>query len=105
MGQAFGSVAQLFLGVEGFRGETIGMDAKRRPVTEVGRAIQAHTRAIIRLIRLLKHRAAAVPSEAAAALKELDPRRDLAVTRHNTRCIAPSTFDPESRDATRPAPP
>ena len=31
------------------------MDATRRPVTEVERAIQAHTRAIARLIRCLKH--------------------------------------------------
>jgi hypothetical protein len=49
------------------------MDATRRPVTVVERAIQAHTQAIARLIRLLKHRAAAVRSEAAAALQELDP--------------------------------
>ncbi len=49
------------------------MDATRRPVTEVGRAIQAHTRAIARLIRCLKHPDEAVRSEAAAALKGLDP--------------------------------
>jgi hypothetical protein len=39
-------------------------------VTEVERAIRAYTQAIARLIRLLKHRAAAVRSAAAAALKE-----------------------------------
>jgi hypothetical protein len=50
------------------------MDATTRPVmTEVGRAIQAHTRAIARLIRLLKHEDESVRSEAAAALKGLDP--------------------------------
>jgi hypothetical protein len=37
-------------------------------VTEVALAIQAHTPAIARLIRLLKHRAAAVQAEAAVAL-------------------------------------
>ena len=79
MGQAFGSVAQLFLGVEGFRGETIGMDATRRPVTEVERAIQAHTRAIARLINLLKHPDEAVRSAAAAALKGLDAPPTLAL--------------------------
>jgi hypothetical protein len=41
--------------------------------TEVGRAIQAHTRAIARLIRCLKHPDEAVRSEPAAALKGLDP--------------------------------
>jgi hypothetical protein len=49
------------------------MDATRRPVTEVERAIQAHIQAIARLIRLLKHRAAAVQAEAADALRGLDP--------------------------------
>jgi hypothetical protein len=49
------------------------MDATRPVVTEVGRAIQAHTRAIARRIRLLKHEDEAVRSESAAALKELDP--------------------------------
>ena len=49
------------------------MDATRRPVTEVGRAVQAHKRAIARLIRCLKHPDEAVRSEAAAALKGLDP--------------------------------
>jgi hypothetical protein len=48
------------------------MDATRRPVTEVERAIQAHTQAIARLIRLLKHRAAAVRSGAADAVRGLD---------------------------------
>jgi hypothetical protein len=42
-------------------------------VTEVERVIQAHTRAIVRLTRLLKHRAAAVQAEAADALRGLDP--------------------------------
>jgi hypothetical protein len=79
MGQAFGFVAQLFLGVDGSRGETSGMDATRRPVTEVERAIQAHTRAIARLINLLKHPNEAVCSEAAAALKQLDPPPTLAL--------------------------
>jgi HEAT repeat protein len=73
MGQAFGSVAQLFLGVDGSRGETIGMDATRRPMTEVERAVQAHTRAIARLIHFLKHEDESVRSEAASALKGLDP--------------------------------
>src|SRR6516165_10451875 len=73
MGQAFRSVAQLFSGVDGSRGETIGMDATRRPVTEVERAVRAHDRAIARLIRLLKHEDESVRSEAAAALKGLDP--------------------------------
>jgi hypothetical protein len=41
--------------------------------SEVGRAIQAHTRAIARLIRWLKHPDEAVRSEASAALKGLDP--------------------------------
>jgi HEAT repeat protein len=49
------------------------MDATRRPVTEVERAVQAHKRAIARLIRCLKHPDEAVRSEAAAALKGLDP--------------------------------
>jgi HEAT repeat protein len=49
------------------------MDATRRPVTEVERAVRAHERAIARLIRLLKHEEEAVRSEAAAALKKLDP--------------------------------
>ena len=49
------------------------MDATRRPVTEVGRAVRAHKQAIARLIRLLKHEDEAVRSEAAAALKGLDP--------------------------------
>ena len=49
------------------------MDATRRPVTEVERAVRAHERAIARLIRLLKHEEEAVRSEAAAALKGLDP--------------------------------
>jgi hypothetical protein len=48
-------------------------------VTEVGRAIQAHTRAIARLIRLLKHEDESVRSEAAAALKGLDPPPTLAL--------------------------
>ena len=48
------------------------MDATRRPVTEVERAVQAHKRAIARLIRCLKHPDEAVRSEAAAALQELD---------------------------------
>ena len=42
-------------------------------MTEVGRAIQAHTRAIARLIRYLKHPDEAVRSEASDALKGLDP--------------------------------
>jgi HEAT repeat protein len=49
------------------------MDATRRAVTEVERAIRAHKRAIARLIRLLKHEDEAVRSGAAAALKGLDP--------------------------------
>ena len=49
------------------------MDATSRPVTEGGRAIQAHKGALARLINLLKHRDEAVRSEAAAALKGLDP--------------------------------
>ena len=49
------------------------MDATRRPVTEVERAVRAHKRAIARLNRLLKHEDEAVRSEAAAALKGLDP--------------------------------
>src|SRR6516162_4310824 len=49
------------------------MDATRRPVTEVGRAVRAHNRAIARLIRCLKHPDEAVRSEAAAALKAIDP--------------------------------
>jgi hypothetical protein len=49
------------------------MDATRRPVTEVGRAVRAHNRAIARLIRLLKHEDESVRSEAAAALKAIDP--------------------------------
>ena len=49
------------------------MDATRRPVTEVERAVQAQKRAIARLIRCLKHPDEAVRSEAAAALKGLDP--------------------------------
>ena len=49
------------------------MDATRRPVTEVERAIRAHKRALARLIRCLKHPDEAVRSEAAAALKGLDP--------------------------------
>ena len=49
------------------------MDATSRPVTEVGRAVRAHERAIERLIRLLKHEDEAVRSEAAVALKGLDP--------------------------------
>jgi HEAT repeat protein len=48
------------------------MDATRRPVTEVERAVQAHKRAIARLIRLLKHEDESVRSGAAAALKGLD---------------------------------
>ena len=48
------------------------MDATRRAVTEVERAVQAHKRAIARLIRCLKHPDEAVRSEAAAALQELD---------------------------------
>ena len=38
---------------DGPRKETSGMDATRRPVTEVERAVQAHKRAIARLIRPL----------------------------------------------------
>jgi hypothetical protein len=49
------------------------MDATRRPVLGVGRAVNAHRSAIARLIRCLKHRAAAVRSEAADALKGIDP--------------------------------
>ena len=49
------------------------MDAASRPVREVERAIQAHTGAIARLIRLLKHRAAAAQAEAADALCGFDP--------------------------------
>jgi hypothetical protein len=49
------------------------MDATRRALTEVERAVRAHKRAIARLIRLLKHEDEAVRSEAAAALKGLDP--------------------------------
>jgi hypothetical protein len=49
------------------------MDAMRQPVTEVERAVQAHKRAIARLICCLKHPDEAVRSEAAAALKGLDP--------------------------------
>jgi hypothetical protein len=58
------------------------MDATRRPVTEVERAIQAHTQAIARLITLLKHRATAVRSGTADALRGLDPPpvRDLIAT-------------------------
>jgi hypothetical protein len=49
------------------------MDATRRSVTEVQRAIQAPTQAIAQLINLLKHPAEAVRPEAAASLKGLDP--------------------------------
>jgi hypothetical protein len=49
------------------------MDATSRPVTEGGRAIQAHKGALARLINLLKHPDEAVRSEAAAALKTIDP--------------------------------
>ena len=42
-------------------------------MTEVERAVQAHKLAIARLIRCLKHPDEAVRSEAAAALKGLDP--------------------------------
>ena len=49
------------------------MDATARPVTAVERAIQAQTRAIARLIGLLKHRAAAVQVDAADALRALAP--------------------------------
>jgi HEAT repeat protein len=49
------------------------MDTTSRPVTEVERAVQAHKRAIARLIRLLKHEDEAVRSEAADALRGLDP--------------------------------
>jgi hypothetical protein len=49
------------------------MDTTSRPVTDVERAIQAHTRAIAPLIRLLKHRTAAVRAGAADALRGLDP--------------------------------
>jgi hypothetical protein len=49
------------------------MDATRRAVTEVERAIQAHKRALAQLINLLKHPDEAVRSEAAAALKTIDP--------------------------------
>jgi hypothetical protein len=55
------------------------MNATSRPVTEVGRAIQAHRRAITRLIRCLKHRDEAVRSEASSALKGLDPPPTLAL--------------------------
>jgi hypothetical protein len=79
MGQAFAAVAQLFLEVDGSRGETIGMDATRRPVTAVERAIQAHKRALTHLINLLKHPDEAVRSESAAALKALDPPPTLAL--------------------------
>ena len=49
------------------------MDATRRPTTEIGRAVLAHTRAIARLINGLKHRDESVRAEAAAALRGLDP--------------------------------
>ena len=49
------------------------MDATRRALTEVERAVRAHKRAIARLIRLLKREDEAVRSEASAALKGLDP--------------------------------
>jgi HEAT repeat protein len=55
------------------------MDATRRPVTEVERAIQAHKRALARLINLLKHQDEAVRSAAAAALKGLDAPPTLAL--------------------------
>jgi HEAT repeat protein len=55
------------------------MDATRRPVTEVERATQAHKRALAQLINLLKHPDEAVRSEAAAALKTLDPPPTLAL--------------------------
>jgi HEAT repeat protein len=55
------------------------MDATRRAVMEVERAIRAHKRAIARLIRLLKHEDEAVRSGAAAALKGLDPPPTLAL--------------------------
>ena len=64
---------------DGPGGETSGMDATRRPVTEVERAVQAHKRAIARLIHLLKHEDESVRSEAAAALKGLDPPPTLAL--------------------------
>jgi hypothetical protein len=49
------------------------MDATRRAVTGVARAVRAHERAIARLVRLLKHEDEAVRSAAAAALEGLDP--------------------------------
>jgi HEAT repeat protein len=49
------------------------MDATGRPATEVGRAVRAYRSAIARLIRCLRDPDEAVRSEAAAALKGLDP--------------------------------
>jgi HEAT repeat protein len=49
------------------------LDATRRAVTEVERAVRAHDRAIARLIRCLKDPDEAVRSGAAAALKGIDP--------------------------------
>jgi hypothetical protein len=49
------------------------MGATSRPATEVERAVRAHDRAIARLIRCLKARDETLRSEAAVALKELDP--------------------------------
>jgi HEAT repeat protein len=49
------------------------MDATRRAVTEVERAIQAHKRALAQLINLLKSPDGAVRAGAADALRGLDP--------------------------------
>jgi hypothetical protein len=56
-----------------------GMNATSRSGNEVDRAVASVKRALTHLINLLKHPDEAVRSEAAAALKELDPPPTLAL--------------------------